>query len=364
MSVPFLDLAAQQREVADGVEAALMRVARSGNFIMGPELERFEMAFSAFIGSTVCVGVGNGLDALRIGLASAGVGPGDEVIVPAHTYIATWLAVSEVGATPVPVEPLEDTYNIDPAAVEDAITARTRAIVPVHLYGQPADMKAINAIAQRHNLFVLQDAAQAHGARLYGDRVGQHGTAAWSFYPTKNLGAMGDGGALTSDDGKIGDRARLLRNYGSAEKYLHELKGLNTRLDPIQAAVLTEKLAFLDAWSDRRRAIAAKYIRELTPIGLNMPTVPDWAEPVWHLFVVRHPERDAFRARLQKAGIGTLIHYPTPPHLQPAYREMGFSAGVLPIAERLAREVISLPMCPTQTSAQTEEVIDAVIRLS
>ncbi len=243
------------------------------------------------------------------------IGPGDEVIVPSNTYIATWLAVSQCGATPVPVEPDERTYNLDPNRIEAAITPRTKAILPVHLYGQPADLDPILAIARQHGLRVLEDAAQAHGARYKGRRIGGHGDAvAWSFYPGKNLGALGDGGAVTTNDPEIADRLRVLRNYGSRVKYVNEVQGVNSRLDPLQAAILHVKLRHLDDWNARRAAIAAHYREGLAATGLILPHVPAWAEPVWHLFIVRHPQRDALQRHLHEAGIGTLIHYPIPPH--------------------------------------------------
>ncbi|MEI4261012.1 DegT/DnrJ/EryC1/StrS family aminotransferase [Roseovarius sp. D0-M9] len=362
--MPFLDLGAASAPIQPGIEAALLHAARSGYFIGGPELEQFETAFAAYLGAPHCLGVANGLDALYLGLRAMGVGPGDEVIVPGNTYIATWLAVSQCGAVPVPVEPREDTYNLDADAVAAAITARTRAILPVHLYGQPADMDALNAVAAQHGLQVLQDAAQAHGASYKGQKVGASGTCTWSFYPSKNLGALGDGGALTTGDAAIAEAVNLLRNYGSAVKYENEVKGVNSRLDPLQAAVLGVKLEALDKATKRRREIAAQYSAAFAKAGLDHPVVPEWADPVWHLYVVRHDQRDAFQHRLADSGIGTVIHYPIPPHLQKAYSDAGHAPGSLPLSERLAREVLSLPMCPAQTDAQTEYVIDRVIALS
>lgn len=363
MKVPFLDLNAAHADMQERIEAALLRVARSGAYVLGPELEAFETAFANYVGSPHCIGMANGLDALRLGLMAMGIGPGDEVIVPSNTYIATWLAVSQCGATPVPAEPREDTYNIDPEAVRAAVTPRTRAILPVHLYGQPADMDALRAIAAQHGLAVLEDGAQAHGARYKTQRIGSKGTVAWSFYPTKNLGALGDAGALTTHDSALAGTARLMRNYGSAVKYENRIKGVNSRLDPIQAAVLNVKLDGLDAATHRRQSIARRYSRAFAEAGLGVPHVPDWADPVWHLYVLRHPDRSAFQARLAEAGIGTVIHYPIPPHLQAAYADCGYPRGALPLAERMADEVLSLPMCPAQTDAQTEYVIDSVLRL-
>lgn len=363
MKVPFLDLTAAAAPISDRIEAALLTAARSGHYIMGPALSGFEQEFAAYLQAAHCLGVGNGLDALRLGLEAMGVGPGDEVIVPANTYIATWLAVSQCGATPVPVEPLEATHNIDPEAVEAAVTPRTRAILAVHLYGQPADLDALRTVVDRHGLALLEDAAQAHGARYKSRRIGSVGTATFSFYPSKNLGALGDGGALVTDDAQIAERVSLLRNYGSERKYVHEVKGVNSRLDPLQAAVLSVKLPHLDDWNGRRQAIARRYTQAFSRAGITTPDVPDWAEPVWHLYVLRHTDRDAFQQRLQEAGVATVIHYPIPPHLQQAYADLDMGPGRFPLSERLAREVISLPMCPAQSDAQTDYVIDTVLRV-
>ena len=362
MKVPFLDLHAAYLELKPEIDAAIARVLDSGWYILGPEVEAFEAEYAAYCEAEHAIGVANGLDALHLALLAMGVGPGDEVIVPSNTYIATWLAVSQCGATPVPVEPVEATYNIDPARIEAAITPATRVILPVHLYGQPADLDPILAIARKHGLRVLEDAAQAHGARYKGRRIGAHGDAvAWSFYPGKNLGALGDGGAVTTNDPELADRIRVLRNYGSRVKYVNEVKGFNSRLDPIQAAVLRVKLRVLDEWNARRQGIAQRYLEGLAGSGLVLPQVPEWAEPVWHLFVVRHPERDALVKRLAEAGVGTLIHYPVPPHLQAAYAEMGFGVGAFPVAERMAGEVVSLPM-GGQMAAEGVEVICGVCR--
>lgn len=345
MKVPFLDLGAAYLELKPDIDAAIARVLDSGWYILGPEIEAFEAEYAAYCEAGHAIGLANGLDALHLALLAMGVGPGDEVIVPSNTYIATWLAVSQCGATPVPVEPVEATYNIDPARIEAAITQRTKVILPVHLYGQPADLDPIITIARQHGLRVLEDGAQAHGARYKGRRIGAHGDAvAWSFYPGKNLGALGDGGAVTTNDPELADRIRVLRNYGSRVKYVNEVKGFNSRLDPIQAAVLRVKLRVLDEWNARRRGIAQRYLEGLTGSGLVLPQVPEWAEPVWHLFVVRHLERDALVKRLNAAGVGTLIHYPVPPHLQAAYAEMGFGVGAFPVAESMAGKVLSLPM--------------------
>ncbi len=361
MRVPFLDLKAGYLELEDETNEAIQRVLRSGWYVLGEEVEAFENEFSDYTGASQCVGVANGLDALHLALKAMEVGPGDEVIVPSNTYIATWLAVSHCGAIPVSVEPNENTYNLDPERIETAITPRTKVILPVHLYGQPADLDPILAVARKHGLLVLEDAAQAHGAKYKGKRIGNHSDAvAWSFYPGKNLGAFGDGGAVTTSTPEIADRLRLLRNYGSRVKYANEVKGFNSRLDPIQAAILRVRLKVLDAWNDRRRSIAARYLNELRDAKVGLPAVPEWAEPVWHLFVIRTPARVALQAELSGMGIATMIHYPVPPHLQPAYAEMGFVSGAFPVAEQIHDTVLSLPLGPHMSDGQVVAVTDAV----
>lgn len=347
MSIPFLDLSAAYQELKDELDAAYQRVMGSGWYILGEEVERFEVDFAAYCEAAYCVGVASGLDALQLALRACEIGPGDEVIVPSHTFIATWLAVSHAGAAPVPVEPIEATYNIDPALIEAAITPRTRAIIPVHLYGHPADMDPILAIARRHGLKVIEDAAQAHGARYKGKRIGAHGDAvAWSFYPGKNLGAFGDGGAVTTDNADLAKRLRMLGNYGSREKYVNAVQGFNSRLDPLQAGFLGVKLRHLDTWNARRTEISTVYLDALAGSGLVLPAVLEGTEPVWHLYVVRHARRDALQQRLIEAGIGSLIHYPIAPHQQDCYAGSGFATDGNPIAARLAAEVLSLPMGP------------------
>ena len=361
MGIPFLDLHAGYAELRTEIDAAIARVLDSGWYILGPEVEAFEAEFATYCEATHCVGLANGLDALHLALRAMDVGPGDEVIVPSNTYIATWLAVSQCGATPVPVEPDPATHNLDPALIEAAITPRTKVILPVHLYGQPADLDPILAIARKHGLRVLEDGAQAHGARYKGQRIGGHGDAvAWSFYPGKNLGALGDGGAVTTDDPALAERLRVLRNYGSRVKYVNEVQGWNSRLDPLQAAVLRVKLAHLDAWNARRAALAQVYLDGLRDTGLVLPHVPEWAEPAWHLFVIRHPQRDALQQALADAGIGSLIHYPIPPHKQQAYAEAGYPADAFPLASQLATEVLSLPMGPQLLTEQARVVVAAV----
>ena len=361
MNVPFLDLGAAYRELQTEIDAAVARTLASGYYIGGPEVEAFEAEFASYCGASHAVGVANGLDALHLTLRAMDVGPGDEVIVPSNTYIATWLAVSQCGAKPVPVEPDARTYNIDPTRVEAAITSRTKVILPVHLYGQPADMDPILAIACKHGLQVLEDGAQAHGARYKGQRLGAHGDAvAWSFYPGKNLGAMGDGGAVTTNSAALADRIRVLRNYGSRVKYVNEVQGYNSRLDPLQAAILRVKLANLDAWNARRGGIATRYQQGLVGSELILPYVPEWAEPVWHLYVLQHSQRDALHKALAEAGIGALIHYPIPPHRQQAYAKADWGQGAFPLAERMAERVLSLPIGPQLTLEQVAAVVRAL----
>lgn len=363
MRVPFLDLKAAHHELRAELEAAFQRVLDSGWFVMGPELEALEAEFADYCGVDYCVGVGNGLEALHLLLRAYGIGPGDEVIVPSNTFIATWLAVSQCGATPVPVEPDIETHNIDPLRISAAITPRTRAIMPVHLYGQPADMDPINEIASPHGLVVIEDAAQAQGARYKGRRAGSLGHAAGtSFYPGKNLGALGDGGAILTCDRAIADKVRRLRNYGSEIKYQHELMGFNSRLDELQAALLRAKLRMLDAWNQRRADIARTFQQALAGCGVGLPHIPEWADPVWHLYVIRSPEREALQGFLQARGIDTMIHYPTPPHRQRCYADRSWDD--LHIADRLAREVLSLPIYPTMSPVQMAYLADAVNNFS
>lgn len=363
--VPFLDLHAAYSELKPQIDAAIARVSQSGWYVLGPEVEAFERAYAEYCGAASCVGVANGLDALHIGLLALGVGPGDEVIVPSNTYIATWLAVTQTGATIVPVEPDPTTHNIDPTLIEQAITSRTKVILPVHLYGLPADMDPISQIAERHGLVVLEDAAQAHGARYKGRRVGSHGdVVAWSFYPSKNLGAMGDAGGLTLKHDTLTDKIRALRNYGSARRYVNDMRGLNSRLDPIQAAALGVKLELLNSWNQRRAETARFYLKHLSQVkGLTLPIEPDWADSAWHLFVVRHPHRDRLQQALTTRGIDTLIHYPIAPHLQQAYSDMGWRQGDFPVAEQLASEVLSLPIGPHISIEQRARVVEAILEV-
>jgi dTDP-4-amino-4,6-dideoxygalactose transaminase len=361
MSVPFLDLGAAYRELQAEIGAALSRVAASGWYIGGPEVERFETEFADYCGAAHCVGTGNGFDALHLALRAFDIGPGDEVILASNSYAATVLAVSHVGAIPVFVEPDPATHNLDPKLIEAAVTAKTIAILPTHLYGLPADLDAISDIAKKHGLAVIEDAAQAHGAAYKRKRLGGHSHAvAWSFYPTKNLGALGDAGALTTNVPVIAERVRRLRNYGSSRRYFSEVKGVNSRLDPLQAAVLCAKLPHLDAWNTRRAAVAARYLHAFAGLPLGLPVVPEWALPAWHLFVVSSPNRDQIAEALKAQGVETIVHYPAPPHLQEAYSDLDLGAGSFPVAERLATEVLSLPVGPHMSDEQVEAVIAAV----
>ncbi|MFV0643411.1 MAG: DegT/DnrJ/EryC1/StrS family aminotransferase [Sphingomonadaceae bacterium] len=361
MTVPFLDLKAAYDELSAQAEPAILQSLRSGWYILGPEVEAFEESFARFCEARHAVGVANGLDALRLALIATGITAGDKVLVPSNTYIATWLAVSQCGAIPVPVEPDPATHNITAAGVRAAMQTGVKAVIPVHLYGQPADIPAIVSTARDLGIKVIEDAAQAHGAKWDGKRIGAHGDAVcWSFYPGKNLGALGDGGAVTTNDPDIADRLRLLRNYGSRKKYMNEVSGFNSRLDPVQAAFLSVKLRVLDEWNARRAAIAARYLDAFQGTNLILPACPDDATPVWHLFVVRHPDRDGFARRLGDHGIETLIHYPLPPHAQQAYGALGLRDDDLPIAARFAAEVISLPIGPHLSEAQCSRVIRAV----
>lgn len=363
MTIPFLDVGAAYRELKPEIDEAVARVMDSGWYIQGPEAEAFEEEFAKFCAVPHAIGVGNGLDALVLSLRALDIGAGDEVIVPSNTYIATWLAVSQVGATIVPVEPDPVLHTISAEACSDAITGRTRAIIPVHLYGQPADLGPLLQQARENGIFIIEDAAQAHGASYRGEVIGGFGDlTCWSFYPGKNLGALGDGGAVTTKNPELAKRVRLLSNYGSEKKYMHEVAGTNSRLDPIQAAVLRVKLRHLTNWNERRRCIARRYQEELQGLDLVLPEVPQWADPVWHLFVVRSKERDALAARLAGEGVQSLIHYPLPPHLQGAYAALNHSEGDFPVAEQLAQEVLSLPMGPHLSGDQAEQVIDALRR--
>jgi dTDP-4-amino-4,6-dideoxygalactose transaminase len=362
MKVPFIDLKASYDELKTALDEAYQRVMDSGWYLLGHELEEFESAYASYCGVMHCVGVGSGLDALHLALRAYDIGPGDEVIVPANTYIATWLAVSYAGALPVPVEPDPSTCNIDPTRVEEAITAATRAIIPVHLYGQPADMDPIMDIARSQGLKVIEDNAQAQGALYKGRATGGLSDAAGtSFYPGKNLGAFGDGGAITSNDPRVAELSRSLRNYGSDKKYHHVLQGFNARLDELQAAFLCVKLKMLDKWNQSRRKIASRYQEAFVGTSLTLPAVCSWASPVWHQYTVRHPLRDEIQEAIEQKGVGTLIHYPIPPHLQRAYAHLGYAEGDFPVAEKIHREILSLPIGPHLTEQEQDYVINVVL---
>lgn len=364
MKVPILDLKPAYDELRAELDAAYHRVMESGWVLLGKELEAFETEYAVSVGAKHCVGVANGLEAMQLVLMALGIGRGDEVIVPSHGYIATWLAVTHAGATPVPCEPDRLTYNLDPARIESLVTPRTKAILPIHLYGQTADMAGINSVAARHGLFVLEDAAQSHGALFRGRAAGTLGGAAGiSFYPSKNLGALADAGAVTTDDHALAHKLRHLRNYGSKVRYHNEYIGLNSRLSELQAAFLRVKLPRLAEWNERRVKLAARYTEALRGVGdIVLPHVPAWATPVWHLYVIRTGRREALQQHLAADGIGTQIHYPIPPHLSHAYAAAGWKRGDFPLAEQFANEVLSLPIGPHTSAGQVEWVCDSIRR--
>lgn len=364
MKVRTLDVLAGYQELREEFDDAYRRVMESGSYILGAEVEAFEAEFAEVCGTDHVVGVGNGLDALEIALKAHGIGPGDEVITPAHTYIAVWLAIARAGADIVPVDVPEGTLLMDdPDAVAAAFSARTAALLPVHLYGRPVEMAALRELADAHQLVIIEDASQAHGAQLDGEPVGSLGHAAgFSFYPSKNLGAFGDGGAIATKDPDVARRARSLRNYGSTERYVNDDVGANSRLDALQAAFLRVKLPLLERWNARRAQIAATYLASLANLdGLTLPAPPRaGTQHAWHLFCIRHPQRDRIRESLAQAGISTQIHYPNPPHLSGAFEPLGFVRGAFPVAERAAETLLSLPIGPHMDDAQVEAVISAV----
>lgn len=358
--VPFLDLSALHATLRAELHAAFDRVVEGPTLILGPELDAFEAELAEQVGAAHAIGVGNGFDALHLALRALGIGPGDEVLVPSNTYVATWLSVSATGARPVGVEPEPSTHNLDPSLLDRAFTPSTRAVVPVHLYGRPADMPDIEAWARSRGVEVVADGAQAHGARLHGRPVGAYGRAtAWSFYPTKNLGALGDGGAVTTDDPELAARVRALRSYGAPEPGRNEVLGVNSRLDELQAALLRVKLPHLEAWNQARRVRAERYLAELADTELVLPELTDGVEPVWHQFVVGSRHRDQLRHRLAGRGIETMVHYPVPPFAQPVYAS-AHDPGAFPVARRLAAEVVSLPISPSLTEEQQSAVIAAL----
>ncbi|HOX43466.1 MAG TPA: DegT/DnrJ/EryC1/StrS family aminotransferase [Myxococcota bacterium] len=343
--IPLVDLHAQYLSIKPEIDAAIARVIENSAFIGGDEVRLFEEEFAAFCEAKACVGVANGTDALALTLRALGIGPGDEIITVAHTFIATAEAISSVGATPVFIDIKEDTMLMNPELVEPAITTRTKAIIPVHLYGQPCEMDRIIAIAKKHGLKVIEDAAQAHGARWNGKRVGTLGDAAcFSFYPGKNLGAYGDGGAVVSQDVELVARIRMLANHGRKEKYLHEIIGVNSRLDGLQAAILRVKLSHLNDWNDQRKRLVSVYRELFDTEKIRLPIVDSFAEPVWHLFVVRIADRVELQAQLKKQGIETGVHYPVPLHRQPAYVGHRKVCGLLPVTDQTAESVLSLPL--------------------
>lgn len=359
--IPLLDVRSTWTELQGELQSAYSRVMASGRYILGPECQAFEQEFAKSCGADHAIGVGNGLDALVLGLKALGIGPGDEVLVPGNTFIASWLAITQVGARPVPVEPEEGTHNMDAAAATASVTPHTRAIMPVHLYGQPADLDGLQDLCRRRKLVLVEDAAQAHGALHRGRPVGAIGDlGGYSFYPGKNLGAFGDGGAVVTNDERLADKLRTLRNYGSVIRYKHDVAGVNSRLDELQAAFLRAKLRRLPAWNERRRAIAARYQQEFASLAgvVEVPRVPAWATPVWHIYAVRCSKRDQLQAALAERGVDTGIHYPVPPHLQGAYPE--HAGASLPVTTRLARQVLSLPIGPHMNDPEVARVTGAV----
>ena len=347
MKIDFLNIAATYNELQHEINAAVNKVLERGWHILGEEVENFEKEYAAYCNSKYCCAVSNGLDALSLSLKAYGIGLNDEVIVPAHTFIATWLAVSNLGAKVVPVDVEKKSFNINPVLIPEVITEKTKAIIPVHLYGQSSNMDDIEAVAGKYNLFVIEDAAQAHGAKYKNKKIGsRRNTACFSFYPGKNLGAFGDGGAVVTNDEDVYKKIKMLSNYGSTEKYVHDVKGVNCRLDEIQAAVLRVKLKLLDEWNERRNVIAAKYFDEIINPLIRLPDKMEYANHVWHLFVIRSSKRDELKEYLSQHGISTIIHYPIPPFKQKAYEDYKFEYARYPVASRLAEEVLSLPIGP------------------
>jgi dTDP-4-amino-4,6-dideoxygalactose transaminase len=361
-SVPFLDLGLLHRDLKGAIVEEIADLVDSSAFTNGPQVREFEAAFAAYCGTGECVGLASGLDALRLGLQAAGIEQGDEVVVAANTFVATLEAITQAGGKPVVVDASESDWNLDAGAVEAALTERTRFLMPTHLYGQLADMRALEEIAERRGLAILEDACQAHGASRDGVVAGTVGIAnAFSFYPGKNLGAFGDAGALTTDDGELAARVRSLREHGQTRKYLHELEGWTARLDTIQAIVLLRKLPLLDRWNGERRAVAAKYTERLAGVGdLGLPPVPGGSEPVWHIYGVRTADPEALAGFLRERGIGTGRHYPDPVHLSPAYAWLGHGPGDFPVAEGIAAQQLSLPMFPGMTEAQVDAVVGGI----
>jgi len=360
MPIKFLDLKATHNSIQEEIQDAIFSTLNSGVYIGGDSIDEFEASYASYLNSKYCVGVGNGLDAIKLSLMALDIKEGDEVIVPSHTFIATWLAVSSLGAVPVAVEPDIDSYSIDVSKIERVISEKTKAIIPVHLYGQPADMDKIIKIAKNHALYIVEDAAQAHGATYKGKKIGSHGDlVAWSFYPGKNLGAIGDAGAITTNNKDLAEKVRILGNYGSRKKYINEAKGINSRLDSIQASVLNVKLKYLDLWNKQRRTIARKYLEEIHNEQLNLPSKISLAESAWHIFPVQSKSRDKIEKKLGNKGIETLIHYPIPPHKQEIYSKE-FSNNNLKISEKISNQLLSLPIGPHLSIQDVEIVIKAI----
>jgi len=361
MTIPLVDLKAQYASIKPEIDSAIQRVIDNTSFILGKEVSEFEKNFAAFSRAQFCIGIDSGTAALHLALLLCDVKPGDEVITTTHTFIATAEVISVIGARPVLVDIDPRTYNIDPQQIERAITPRTKAIIPVHLYGQPAEMDAILAIARRHNLRVIEDAAQAHGAEYRGRRAGTMGDlACFSFYPGKNLGAYGDAGAIVTNNADFAERARLLRDHGRRSKYEHHIVGYGYRLDALQAAILGAKLPHLENWNARRRAIADYYTELLTNADVVTPFVPQDITPIYHIYCIRHPNRDGLQKHLKARGIETGIHYPIPLHLQPVYETLGYKHEDFPHAEKAASEILSLPIYPELTDAQVEMIVQTV----
>lgn len=359
MVIPFFNLRRLNKSIEDRLAKAFFDVIDSGTFIMGQELDKFESEYASYCGVKHCIGVGNGLDALSLLLRAYDIGPGDEVLVPANTFIATWLAVSDCGATPIPIEPSRFTYNIDPEKVHCAVTDKTRAIIPVHLYGQPAEMDPIRQLAAERGLIVIEDASQAHGALYKGSKAGSLGdAAAMSFYPGKNLGGLGDGGGVLTNDGNIASKVKKLRNYGSETKYIYQELGRNSRLDEMQAAFLRVKLSVLDEWNAKRSVIADKYSNSFAKIGIEIPLVAKDMNSSWHQYVIKTKERTDLQLHLSRKGVSTLIHYPIPPYRQSCYRDM--DELNFPITNQLSGEILSLPMTPDLTNQEVDYVIESV----
>lgn len=361
MNIPFVSFEIMHNEIKEELLQDFQRVLQANWFISGKEDENFECNFAEYSGRKFCVGCGNGLDAIMLSLKALGISSGDEVIIPSNTFIATALAVSYTGAMPIFVEPRLDTYNINPELIEKSITSRTKAIIPVHLYGQPAEMNDIMRIAETHNLFVVEDCAQAHGAAYYGQKIGTFGDlAAFSFYPGKNLGALGDAGAVVTDNDELAEIVRALGNYGSKEKYNHIYQGNNSRLDEVQAAFLSTKLRYLDKWNQARKRIAARYMKEIINPVIILPYVVDGADPVWHIFAIRCKNRDRLEQYLEEKGIGTNKHYPIPLHLQKAYAGLGIPKSTYPVAEEISATELSIPMYYGMSDDQVQYVIDTI----